>query len=113
MSLFVYLSNFFLGKKSIEANVEEDYYNDLLLFMTLLNTLHGIDNQNEDSRFLSNQTSPSGKYFIFDQEYYRKELIFNFLFFSLKNSFKQSNNTCGYHIDGFRVFNTANEPRNA
>ena len=49
------------GKRSVEANVEEDYYNDLLLFMTLLNTLHNTDNLNEDTRFLSNQNSNTSK----------------------------------------------------
>ena len=50
------------GKRSVEANVEEDYYNDLLLFMTLLNTLHNTDNLNEDTRFLSNQNSNTSKF---------------------------------------------------
>lgn len=45
------------GKKSVEANIEEDYFNDLLLFMTLLNTLHNIDNDSEDNRFLNSQSS--------------------------------------------------------
>jgi hypothetical protein len=45
------------SKKSVEANIEEDYFNDLLLFMTLLNTLHNIDNENEDTRFLNSQSS--------------------------------------------------------
>lgn len=49
------------GKRSVEANVQEDYFNDLLLFMTLLNTLHNIENDevttNCDNRFLTNQSS--------------------------------------------------------
>ena len=45
------------GKKTVETTVEEDYFSDLLLLMTLLNTLHNIDNDNEDSRFLNNATN--------------------------------------------------------
>ena len=33
----------FLGKKSIEACAEEDYYNDICLFITLLNKLLNKD----------------------------------------------------------------------
>jgi hypothetical protein len=45
------------SKHSNEANTEEDYYNDLLLFITLLNSLNNIDNdQNEDSKFLNNHS---------------------------------------------------------
>lgn len=42
------------GKRSNEANIEEDYYNDLLLFITLLNTLNNIDNDTDNSNFLNN-----------------------------------------------------------
>ena len=52
---------FIIGKKSIEAKVEEDFYNDLVLFMTLLNKLHYVSNQNEDSRFLANQSKLNGE----------------------------------------------------
>lgn len=40
------------GKRSAEANIEEDYCNDLLLFMTLLNTLHNIDNDFDEPKFV-------------------------------------------------------------
>jgi hypothetical protein len=40
-------SLFSTGKRSVEANIEEDYFNDLLLFMTLLNTLQNKDVINE------------------------------------------------------------------
>ena len=42
------------SKRSNEANIEEDYYNDLLLFITLLNTLNNIENDSDDSKFLNN-----------------------------------------------------------
>ena len=60
LSLIQIFSKHNSGKKSIEANVEEDYYNDLLLFMILLNKLHSVANQTEDSRFLANQPKTTG-----------------------------------------------------
>lgn len=49
----------YLGRRSIEANIEEDYYNDLLLFMTLLNTLQNKDLIQE--LFDNNQTNSNHK----------------------------------------------------
>ncbi|RNA22307.1 exportin-4, partial [Brachionus plicatilis] len=39
-------------RQSIDVNIEEDYFNDLLLFLTLLNRLHNINYDNDENRFL-------------------------------------------------------------
>ncbi|CAF0887255.1 unnamed protein product [Brachionus calyciflorus] len=44
-------------RRIIEANIEEDYFNDLLLFLTLLNTLHNINYDNEDENRILNQST--------------------------------------------------------
>ncbi len=55
------------GKRSAEANIEEDYCNDLLLFMTLLNTLHNIDNDFDEPKIVgeSNVCEASTGLFLF------------------------------------------------
>jgi hypothetical protein len=54
LCLIQVFSNHNSGKRSAEANIEEDYYNDLLLFMTLLNTLHSYDNDISEPTILNN-----------------------------------------------------------